>query len=318
MESLMDRVSTTWSVLNGVTFNCVQCHSHPYDPIRHPDYYKSLAFFNTSNDADRDDDFPNLKVPKDKAKYSEAAEIQQEIDPLLHSVVNTDRELVENAQWQSAPIQTAGADEVPAIEAILPDSEEYLEKLEKTKYPAAQKKEDINNQLETIRVLKQRLADAKARGGPAKTFHINNGEAFADAETPSKSVYDLVATPNLPTNTAPAITAVRIEVLPLDAAKARHTPEDGFIVDRTQAFLIGPNGRKERLAFKCFIHDSKENLQISVSPSDDDNHKDAPKEKESEDGFAANPNSALDRRCSYSASEDRGEHTHTGRTQANS
>jgi hypothetical protein len=48
--AVMDRAATTWSVLNGVTFNCVQCHSHPYDPIRHSEYYRFLAFFNTSRD----------------------------------------------------------------------------------------------------------------------------------------------------------------------------------------------------------------------------------------------------------------------------
>ena len=50
--AVMDRSATTWSVLNGLTINCVQCHSHPYDPIRHVEYYKSLAFFNTTQDAD--------------------------------------------------------------------------------------------------------------------------------------------------------------------------------------------------------------------------------------------------------------------------
>ena len=49
MVAVMDRVATTWSVLNGITMNCVQCHSHPYDPIRHTDYYKSMAFFNTQD-----------------------------------------------------------------------------------------------------------------------------------------------------------------------------------------------------------------------------------------------------------------------------
>ena len=58
LVAVMDRVATTWSVLNGVTMNCVQCHSHPYDPIRHTDYYKSLAFFNTQDDADLNDDSP--------------------------------------------------------------------------------------------------------------------------------------------------------------------------------------------------------------------------------------------------------------------
>ncbi len=64
MVAVMDRVATTWSVLNGVTMNCVQCHSHPYDPIRHTDYYKSMAFFNTQNDADLDDDSPRPEGSK--------------------------------------------------------------------------------------------------------------------------------------------------------------------------------------------------------------------------------------------------------------
>jgi mono/diheme cytochrome c family protein len=75
--AVMDRSATTWSVLNGITMNCVQCHSHPYDPIRHVEYYRSLAFFNTQGDADQDDDSPNLRVPKDKARYAEASQIQQ-------------------------------------------------------------------------------------------------------------------------------------------------------------------------------------------------------------------------------------------------
>ena len=94
LVAVMDRVATTWSVLNGVTMNCVQCHSHPYDPIRHTDYYKSLAFFNTQNDSDLDDDRPNLTVPKDKARYAEAAQIQDEIASLIHNVESSDRQAV--------------------------------------------------------------------------------------------------------------------------------------------------------------------------------------------------------------------------------
>jgi hypothetical protein len=44
--------------LNVLTINCVQCHSHPYDPIRQPEYYKSLPFFNTMQDADVPEDTP--------------------------------------------------------------------------------------------------------------------------------------------------------------------------------------------------------------------------------------------------------------------
>jgi hypothetical protein len=52
VSAVMDRVNTTWNVLQATTMECVQCHSHPYDPIRHEDYYKSLSFFNNTADAD--------------------------------------------------------------------------------------------------------------------------------------------------------------------------------------------------------------------------------------------------------------------------
>src|SRR5947199_886128 len=60
LVAAMDRSATTWSVLNGLTMNCVQCHSHPYEPIHHAEYYKSLAFFNSSQDADYPSDAPVL------------------------------------------------------------------------------------------------------------------------------------------------------------------------------------------------------------------------------------------------------------------
>jgi len=59
--AVIDRVNTTWSVLMGTTFNCVQCHSHPYDPFRHEDYYKFMAFFNNSRDEDVESEYPVLR-----------------------------------------------------------------------------------------------------------------------------------------------------------------------------------------------------------------------------------------------------------------
>lgn len=284
LVAVMDRVATTWSVLNGITMNCVQCHSHPYDPIRHAEYYKSLAFFNTSNDADRDDDFPNLKIPKDKAKYPDAVQMQQEIAPLLRSLVAADRELVQGGEWKSIPIQSASADEAPALIDVLPDAEKYLEELKKDKDPPAIKKEDIANQLEAIRVIKSRLAAARARGGPARTFQLRDGEAFADPATPAKSVYQLDAT-----GAPPVVTAIRVEVPPIDANKARHTPEDGFIVDRVQAFLLHSDGRRERIVFSGFLHDSIEDLEKSVAPTQERKQKNANSPAEVADGFYAFP-----------------------------
>lgn len=62
--AVLERVNTTWEVLNSTTFACVQCHTHPYDPFRHEDYYKFAAFFNNTRDEDTFDDYPKLRTFK--------------------------------------------------------------------------------------------------------------------------------------------------------------------------------------------------------------------------------------------------------------
>lgn len=59
--AVLDRVNTTWEGLMSTTFACVQCHSHPYDPFTHDEYYKFLAFFNNTRDEDNPDDYPLLR-----------------------------------------------------------------------------------------------------------------------------------------------------------------------------------------------------------------------------------------------------------------
>jgi len=59
--AVIDRVNTTWEALMGTTFGCVQCHSHPYDPFTHEEYYKFMAFFNDTRDEDTYDDYPLLR-----------------------------------------------------------------------------------------------------------------------------------------------------------------------------------------------------------------------------------------------------------------
>ncbi|HZY80487.1 MAG TPA: DUF1553 domain-containing protein [Cyclobacteriaceae bacterium] len=66
--AVIDRVNTTWESLMGTTFACVQCHSHPYDPFRHEEYYKFMAFFNNSRDEDTYDDYPTLRHLDDESK----------------------------------------------------------------------------------------------------------------------------------------------------------------------------------------------------------------------------------------------------------
>lgn len=71
--AIIDRVNTTFEVWHALTFNCIQCHAHPYDPFTHRDYYQVFAFYNQSMDADRPDERPVLKVGKkeDEPKIAE-------------------------------------------------------------------------------------------------------------------------------------------------------------------------------------------------------------------------------------------------------
>lgn len=67
--AVMDRVNTTWEGLMGTTFACVQCHSHPYDPFRHDEYYKFFAYFNNTRDEDVAAEYPLLREFPDSIKH---------------------------------------------------------------------------------------------------------------------------------------------------------------------------------------------------------------------------------------------------------
>ena len=60
VAAVMERVGTTFEVWQGTTMACVQCHSHPYDPIRHEEFYKSQAFFNNTQDKDLYNEQPKV------------------------------------------------------------------------------------------------------------------------------------------------------------------------------------------------------------------------------------------------------------------
>ena len=79
VAATMDRNATTWLVWTGTSMQCVQCHSHPYDTIDHRDYYRALAFFDQTADADRDDDAPTIPVPWERG--STTVPVMRELPP---------------------------------------------------------------------------------------------------------------------------------------------------------------------------------------------------------------------------------------------
>lgn len=77
VAAVIDRVNTTWNVWQGTTMECVQCHAHPYDPIRHEDFYRSYAYFNNTADEDVPSEAPNLTTFKRDEDQQQLEEIEQ-------------------------------------------------------------------------------------------------------------------------------------------------------------------------------------------------------------------------------------------------
>ena len=73
VAAMIDRVNTTFDVWQGTTLACVQCHTHPYDPFVHDEYYKTMAFFNNTRDEDVVSETPFLRFykPEDSLKIQE-------------------------------------------------------------------------------------------------------------------------------------------------------------------------------------------------------------------------------------------------------
>jgi hypothetical protein len=246
LASVMDRASTTWSVLNGVSFNCVQCHSHPYDPIRHVEFYKFMAFFNTTRDADMAfdtslaDDWPVMHVPTDRKNYDEAFQIQKQIAGLRQDVVTVSRAQAEHSHWAPMTIRSGTVSEVEALRRMLSEREARGE-------PKKQTAE-----------LRRRLPIAEKEKPPRAGFRIHDGLAEKTGTVPIESVFTFTLTTPLS-----RLTAMRIEVPPADPAKARHSPEKGFVVNRIDLSAIVPGGETQSIPVRLLAPDNAQDLEAN-------------------------------------------------------
>jgi len=97
--AVMDRATTTWEGLQGISFGCVQCHDHPYDPIKHDEYYKFLAFFNSTRDQDKENHHPVLYVPHSKKDHGKATELLNKFKKLRSSIFEQGWALTKTSPW---------------------------------------------------------------------------------------------------------------------------------------------------------------------------------------------------------------------------
>ena len=89
VAAVVERVGTTFEVWQGTTMACVQCHSHPYDPIRHEEFYEFMAFFNNTEDRDIYNEQPNVFT----YEAEDAEEVQATLDWITRHLKLKDRHL---------------------------------------------------------------------------------------------------------------------------------------------------------------------------------------------------------------------------------
>ncbi len=122
VEAVIDRINTNWQTWQGLTFGCVQCHSHPYDPIRHEEFYTFMAFFNNTADCDLDNDAPNLNVPLSDADLNHASEIDAELNKLKLDFWNSAYATVtDKADWEFLSDFSVSSNNTTQVETVTVD-----------------------------------------------------------------------------------------------------------------------------------------------------------------------------------------------------
>lgn len=118
VAAVIDRVSTTFEIWQGTTIGCVQCHSHPYDPFLHEEFYELYAFFNNTADADKTNDWPTKKFYSVKQK-EEIADIHRQIKTLSQGENDSIKSQIKNLEQKLTNIKPI---KIPVMEELPADS----------------------------------------------------------------------------------------------------------------------------------------------------------------------------------------------------
>jgi len=85
-----DRTENLGTVLLGMSLNCARCHTHKYDPIPQTEYYRLLAFFNSTAEHSMDGNSytygPTVKAPQNLAAWNAWIENESAKRELIDSI----------------------------------------------------------------------------------------------------------------------------------------------------------------------------------------------------------------------------------------
>lgn len=188
VEAVIDRVNTTMEVWQATTIDCVQCHSHPYDPFRHEEFYELYAFFNDTRDNDRADERPTLPTFSEEHQ-NRGAELRRQIERIqarIDSLAGTPELIRRRTRWDSTlravmssavdvqRIEELEMNDVPeeVLEVIrAPGSDELVEILKIVNTPPSERAHSERRQLirfytqvaDELKPLRDELDEKKSR-----------------------------------------------------------------------------------------------------------------------------------------------------------
>lgn len=101
VAAVIDRISTVWTTWQATTFGCVQCHSHPYDPIAHEEFYEFMDFFNQTEDSDLKNEYPKIKLAGDEwvKLHRETRALREALDAEGREISDTPWKILENISF---------------------------------------------------------------------------------------------------------------------------------------------------------------------------------------------------------------------------
>jgi len=115
-EILVEMTNVIGSGLLGITLGCARCHDHKFDPIRQKDYYRTQAFFATTQHKD----IPRY-TPEQQAEWKKkTADIQAQMKVLLAKPISDALEMeIAQKQAQLPP-------PLAALETVEDNPAEYM------------------------------------------------------------------------------------------------------------------------------------------------------------------------------------------------
>jgi mono/diheme cytochrome c family protein len=112
-KNSFDRVETFGTVFLGMSLTCARCHTHKYDPIPQTEYYRLLAFFNSTAEHSMDGNKytygPHIRTPQNQVAWKEWNDLEAARNTLVDKAtkqIQSDQKLAADvkSKWTSSAV----------------------------------------------------------------------------------------------------------------------------------------------------------------------------------------------------------------------